>query len=377
MKVHITLVGGQPAPVYHGIVATKPDKVVYVYSKESLTSLMALRNEVRILEDEYPELDATDAIAILNRAEEMAEKYKDEEVTVNISSGTKPWTYLFGKVFDRRPNAMVFYMDQNNVLWNYSTMQTQKDFPFDMDVLFRLYGNPLKHFRRLSDYTQQDTDAVNMIEKMRRYQYAQFNQLLSVLKKPWSNQLAQDDFGRFELENGAYVEWVKGDFVRIGLVQAKRGLREETIASPHCVDLAFSSGWFEYRIANMISHWHHAHDIMLNCIFPPKSKPSDTRFPKNEIDIIVNAGSKILFVECKTKINTSTDIDKFRNAVKNYGGTGSKALFITEEPMNFKEIEKCRESQIIYFSLKDQQYGPNKEQELFKLLNNELNIINT
>lgn len=34
-RVHITLVGGQPAPVYHGIVATKPDKVVFIYSDDS------------------------------------------------------------------------------------------------------------------------------------------------------------------------------------------------------------------------------------------------------------------------------------------------------------------------------------------------------
>ena len=34
-KVHITLVGGQPAPVYHGIVATQPDYVFYVCSKSA------------------------------------------------------------------------------------------------------------------------------------------------------------------------------------------------------------------------------------------------------------------------------------------------------------------------------------------------------
>lgn len=35
MKIHITLVGGQPAPVYNGIIATQPDKVVFIYSKDS------------------------------------------------------------------------------------------------------------------------------------------------------------------------------------------------------------------------------------------------------------------------------------------------------------------------------------------------------
>ena len=36
MKVHITLVGGQPAPVYHGIKALEPEMVIYIYSDSSV-----------------------------------------------------------------------------------------------------------------------------------------------------------------------------------------------------------------------------------------------------------------------------------------------------------------------------------------------------
>ena len=52
------------------------------------------------------------------------------------------------------------------------------------------------------------------------------------------------------------------------------------------------------------------------------------KFPKNEIDIIVDTGDKALFIECKTNIYNATDIDKFYTAVRNYGGSGSKALFV-------------------------------------------------
>lgn len=43
-------------------------------------------------------------------------------------------------------------------------------------------------------------------------------------------------------------------------------------------------------------------------------------------------GTKVLFVECKTHINNPTDIDKFKSAVNNYGGSGSKSLFVTYFP---------------------------------------------
>ena len=74
----------------------------------------------------------------------------------------------------------------------------------------------------------------------------------------------------------------------------------------------------------MLSSWEYAKEIIMNANFPYKNNN-----PKNEIDIIVNTGNRLLFVECKTQINDITDIDKFRTAVKNYGGMGCKALFIT------------------------------------------------
>ena len=42
--------------------------------------------------------------------------------------------------------------------------------------------------------------------------------------------------------------------------------------------------------------------------------------------------NKVHFVECKTHINNPTDIDKFKSAVNNYGGSGSKSLFVTYFP---------------------------------------------
>ena len=45
-KVHITLVGGQPMPVYNGIAATSPDKLVFIYSESSSKQVEAIRTEI-------------------------------------------------------------------------------------------------------------------------------------------------------------------------------------------------------------------------------------------------------------------------------------------------------------------------------------------
>lgn len=375
-KVHIALVGGQPTPIYHGIVATQPDKVVFIYSKSTRQVVEKVQSEINIPVDYQEPLDPTDPYKIEQRAEELAKTYQDDEVTLNISSGLKSWSHLFGRVFEQQPNAAVVYMDQNNVLWNYRTMQATSNFEFDMDVLFRLQGNALTCYVRYSDYTEEDNESLRKLESARWYNCGYFNKLTTLLSKEWKAKVDNQNSGCLYISEENSVEWEKPNFARLILSTKKSGIKEFTIESPHAVSLVFHTHWFEYKIARMLSHWRYAKDIRLNCVFPPQ-KTKSVQFPKNEVDIIVNTGTKILFVECKTQITNSTDIDKFRTAVKNYGGMGSKALFVTDNVMNDLQKEKCKESSIINFALQDTSYGPNKEQELFQLLEQELSNINT
>lgn len=380
MKVHITLVGGQPAPVYHGIVATQPDKVVFIYSESSRDVVEKVRSEIHIAEDEQKPLDTTDPHLIMERAKALAEKYKEDEVTLNISSGLKSWSHLFGRVFDSMPNASVVYMDQNNVLWNYRTMEHKTDFVFDMDVLFRLYGNRLENHKRLTDYTEKDLNALDKIKNIRLFNVFDFNKLTATLNDKQQNILRNQNSGKFDLmANGSqsYVEWEKTTkdsigFVRIFLAKKNGKSQEVTFESENAVDLAFNSGWFEFEVATLLSKWTKAKSIYLNCHFPFKPKVD-----KNEVDIIVNTGTKILFVECKTQITHTTDIDKFRSVVKGYGGTGSKGLFVTDARMTDVARKKCEEHGLLSFSLQDDHLGMSHEKALALLLDSELFNINT
>ena len=380
MKVHITLVGGQPAPVYHGIVATQPDKVVFIYSESSRDVVEKVRSEIHIAEDEQKPLDTTDPQLIMERAKALAEKYKEDEVTLNISSGLKSWSHLFGRVFDSMPNASVVYMDQNNVLWNYRTMEHKSDFEFDMDVLFRLYGNRLENYKRLTDYTEEDLKALDKIKNIRLFNVFDFNKLTATLNDKQQNILRNQNSGKFDLmANGSqsYVEWEKTTkdsigFVRIFLAKKNGKSQEVTFESENAVDLAFNSGWFEFEVATLLSKWTKAKSVYLNCHFPFKPKVD-----KNEVDIIVNTGTKILFVECKTQITHTTDIDKFRSVVKGYGGTGSKGLFVTDARMSDVARKKCEEHGLLSFSLQDDHLGMSHEKALALLLDSELFNINT
>lgn len=376
-KIHITLVGGQPAPVYNGIIATNPDKVVFVHSSDSYGAMKAVVNELNLPYDAFV-LSPTEAAEILKTAQDLAEKYQNDEVIVNISSGPKSWSHLFGVVFHEKTNASVVYMDQNNVLWNYRTMQELRDFEFNMHTHFRLYGNSIENnYKKFADYTDSDSEALIKIEEIRMFDFQLFNALLSVLDKTSQNILKNSTVGKFEHESGSYVEWKKtteeqDGFVHVFLIKNNGNTKAVKFESPNAVDLAFNSGWFEFKVAKLLSTWSRSKEICMNCKFPFKKNVD-----KNETDIVINTGSKVLFVECKTQITNTTDIDKFRSVIKGYGGIGSKGLFVTEAKMSDVAKQKCDEHGILSFSIQDSHLGLTEEKALQLLLESELFNINT
>jgi hypothetical protein len=371
-KIHITLVGGQPAPIYHGIVATQPDKVIYIYSQKSATVLDALREEITI-DSEFIMLDVTSPHKIKACVENLATLYEADDVTVNISSGLKSWSHWFSVVFDKYPNASVIYIDQNNVVWNYRTMHSSSEHAFDMHTLFRLYGNPIdNHYIPFAEYTEEDFDAIEKIEDIRKVNYTVFNKLTTVLTEKQKNTLRTQKVGGFSEDVMSEVKWDKqAHRVDISIL-GKRNFKTDSIECPHAVELVFNAGWFEAKVAKMLSTWNRAKEICMNCTFPHR-----TGLLKNEVDIIINTGSKILFVECKTQINNTTDIDKFRSVIKGYGGMGSKGLFVTDAKMTDIARAKCEEHGILTFSLQDEHLGMPVDKALLMLLESDMESINT
>jgi len=363
-KIHITLVGSQAAPVYMGIVDTNPDKVVLICSDQTLEEANRIYNEINIECEirRYPPVDLTE---ILSKAEKCRKDYeKASEITLHIAGGTKPWALAFYAVFESLKQVRLLYIDQNNRMWDLKNQESHL-VNFDIDIQFRLYGNPLMKYELLDDYTFEDKQSALNIRKMRSFNFNDFNGMTRYLSNnPNSNF--------FIGQNGSQIEWDESNMQFNCMMKNKSGRTSNyVLKSPHIQTMLLKSGWFEYEIAMLLSKWTYSKEIRMNCIFPAREGS-----PKNEIDIIINTGSKLLFVECKTQIQNETDIDKFSSAVKNYGGLSSKSLFITDAPMRDKAKEKCEDNGIMTFSLQDKQLGLSAEAMLFLMLEKELFNIN-
>lgn len=363
MKLHITLVGGQPAPVYHGIMATQPDKIVFIYSDESRETAERISKEVKIT-SERRKMDPVDLNDIEKKVSQCAKDFKDDEVSVNISSGTKPWAFFFAKIFGTMPNATLFYVDQNNTLWNL-TDKTSRKVESDMDAQFRLMGNEMVSFVRFEDYTDEDKRTLTAIVELFRFSPSNMYCLVSEAK-------TKTHLTEHVMKNGSYIKWDKiSKQFDIRLLRAGKEIRK-ILKSEHVREMLLKASWFEYQVASMLRKWDRSGAIRLNCIFPYQDSAA-----KNEIDILVETREKLLFVECKTQIEDNTDIDKFASAVRNYGGMGSKALFVADRKMSGKAIEKCKDNGILTFSLQDEHLGMPSEKALAMLLDSELFNINT
>jgi hypothetical protein len=142
----------------------------------------------------------------------------------------------------------------------------------------------------------------------------------------------------FHNERGIYLNYKENIFFKFGL-------HPEII-----LWFLLNGGWFETLVAQKLVKKHPSYEIMLNVVFNFKT---DQNKIKNEVDILMSDGNKLLFFECKSGFIKSKDIDsiKIRNDI--YGGLIGKSVLIGRYPLNAasKFLEEKAEEYQIPFTL--------------------------
>lgn len=90
---------------------------------------------------------------------------------------------------------------------------------------------------------------------------------------------------------------------------------------------------------------------------------------KNEVDILVNIGNTIVFVECKSGSLTQNEIFKMDYIKKTYGSDKSKSVLITFRPLNADLKNKAIESRISFISPKK------REQDVLQIIPDKMDEI--
>lgn len=380
LHVQIALVGNQPTPVYQGIVHMHPDKVILVCSTQTREVADAIKQQLPSYEDRDIEirlLSDTDISAMYETIENFERNVPENvDLSINISGGMKLWSLIFHEVFSpRHQDCSMFFIGQNGTFFDLHKRTAAGKVAFDMDAQFRILGHTLDDYTTLSEYTDQDDKSFFKILKMVRdkdtkkaFKDITFKFVEEYKKKHGTNEV----FVRpFSADNGDdFLSWYPDANEFIYSIAGKEG----KFHSPHISHLVLKTGWFEYNVARMMGEIYGSENVHLNCTFR-----SEQNVTKNEIDVIVNTGSKLIFVECKTQVFNITDIDKFRSAVRNYGGLGSKPLFVTNWEMIPDGQEKCKELRITTFYTNNHEYHSQEERvnalkEVLKKLDKDWNV---
>ena len=372
--IHIALVGGQTYPIYLAIKALKPTKVVLMHSAQTETDA---NNIIKVLDEEGTLVKGQFEKVCLSTAkmDNMVDKIVDQEslipegvhCSVNLTGGTKLWSVLLYKIFQNRSDTEFFYVDQNCTLYNIDSLQkTESEVQLDANTIFKLYGSPVKSYTPIEDYTEADFDVIKRTESLRKFSVEAYNGVGNPTNRTDANKIRNQKTG-FIQHQDSYAEWNKNEQkVEVSLYNRRGRHLSDSLESPHAIQLFFFCHWFELKVAKVLSQWKHAKQIWLNVEFPYKNNN-----PKNEIDIVVNTGKRLLFVECKTQIFDMTNIDKFSKAVKNYSGMASKAIFVSDAPIKEITREKCEQNDVMCFDL-----SKGKESDLFKMLDQSVNESN-
>ncbi len=364
-KVHISLVGGQPIPVYIGIKENEQANIiVLVCSAQSHVEADRIKAQFPKREFQIEECSPTNLQQIEDLAQDLRKQYNECEVTINLTSGTKLWALTFYQVFNALESVHFIYVDQTNLL---SDLQTKETRSCDIDISkrFELYGTPLKDYRSINEYTSADFNTMRKVEKIRRFNKKAFTEMTNKI----THTELKTDGAITDKNSGSTLEWTCLPKWAKMTLKGTKGAKTEEFESEHVFDILFHAGWFELKVAEVLRKTlPKAKDIRMNGMFVDSDG-----LAKNEFDIIADCGTRLLFVECKTMVFDTTDIDKFRSALRNFSGTSSSGLFVTyEKPNEYNKdryklaMEKCRDNDIQTFNYSlwniDREHNPSLSQ---------------
>lgn len=336
--LHIALVGGAPTPVYQGIVHVDPAQVILICSENSMKIAQNIIGQVptlggnimvRKIEDEdMPRMEQQIRDIVCEA------KASGMDVSYNLSSGLKVWTMLFDRIVrEVMPEAWVFCLSQDGLLFDMNTCRSDQRVKFDMDAQFALLGHEMASYTSFADYTPED---MRVLQKVCRWGFTRrYHNALKDLTDDFYKRACDPAYPcEVTLDAGNWLEWQPEEQCFTGCIVDE----PFSLSSPHVWHILLNTGWFEVYVARLLSEHFPAEDIRLNIRFVTSENKD-----KNEVDIIVNMGQRLLFVECKTQVYEITAVDKFSAVVHNYGGLGSKALFVTNWEMRTDAAEKCEE----------------------------------
>jgi len=346
MNHQIAFVGGQLLPVFIGIKEFAPDSIYFIVSQESKGKISQLKN--LLIGKQYSTIvcDAFDFNSIKESCLNILNNLKtSDNVQFNLTGGTKIMVLAAQSLIGEK-NVTGFYINQNSTKLQLPSYNIEKvTSHISIHEFLEISGHKLSRYKTISDFTPDDYKSIDTIDNFTISHQNLILQINSKIRKTYDKLSKIPSSGFIDITKTCRLIWTTKS---IEVVQ--NGANIFHIQSPNVRSLFFHASWWELIVARSISQWAKAMELLLQCELPFKS---DNNTTKNEIDVLVNLGDKLIFIECKSGLVKQEDINKMRIVKDTYGGIISKSVLVSRFKPSNNIIEKCNELDIDVFFLFD------------------------
>lgn len=363
MTHQITLLGGQILPIYWGIIEKSPDVVHAFYTKET-------RNHLKIIERMFPritfethQVDPYDYTGIKDLTEKIIFAHQNDNFQLNLTSGTKVMALACQAVFSTL-EFDVFYIDQKHRIFDMSGEAfSPVTNSINIKTFLELSGHKKFTSSKLSSFNKSELNLAKQIFDLTKSNSG-INKIFKFVRQNCTDIENERHFSR-KLNNGDRIDW-KSNQLNLSVKNHKVSCN-----SKHAFKIVFAGLWWELVIADITKSWKRSIEQLLSVDIETKSSQG---ISKNEIDVVLNTGKNLVFIECKSGFINQSDINKIRAVNRLYGGVSSKSILVCRYSPKKELLEKCIDLGIEVFIFNPGKTGKTESSNLIPIGNiNEIN----
>ena len=361
MKHQIALVGGQLLPILIGIKEFVPDEIHLILSNETVDKIAGLTALLNTRQINKYNCDPFDFLSIKTTCEQIIAKLNSsDEVAFNLTGGTKIMVLALQAIIHEK-NLQGFYINQDDTFLELPSYEKKKiNSEILIDEFLALSSHTISSYKKIQDFDKDDFNTAHNIELFSSNN--SYKTITTFFRNKYSaNKKIIPLEGKDTINNTCEIFWTHNT-----IKASQNGSPLMEFKSKNVNNLFFNAGWWELLVAEKVSKWNEVREILLQCELPFKT---DKNVTKNEIDILVNLGRKLLFIECKSGSVKQEDINKMKVIKDTYGGIIAKSLLVCRYMPPPSIIEKCKELNIELFYCYMGKHKINSIDKLLNLLN--------
>jgi len=334
----IVLLGGQLVPVYIGVMERKPQVVHILYTKETVRLKNLLIKQFSNVDVFDYQIDPYDYKSIQETITNIICNHEDAVFELNLTSGTKLMALASQQIFNTL-DCFSFYIDQKQNMIDLSNgTKTKISSLISTKTFLSLSNHNTFTSSTLKSFNKEELALANSIFELRKNKSG-IGELFKLLRI----EDVDTESRKFTFTDSKYeISW------KNNILSVKAPRFNLSAKGKNAFKILTTGLWWELIISRTVNDWRLAKEILMSVAIKSNK---NCNMDKNEIDILINTGQNVFFIECKSGIILQSDINKIKTVGRFYGGISSKSILVSfYKPKNYI-IEKCLDLGIELFYL--------------------------